>query len=330
MPAPELPVPRILAVLGPVLAVLAGSLLAVQSRINGVLGTSLGDPVTAAFTAVVVGLVVVSAAGVLTRRGRNGARRLVDGLRDGGLRWWFLLAGLVGAVFVFAQTRTVETLGVSVLLLAVVVGQSVGGLAVDRWGVGPGGVRLVTGRRVLGTVLVVGAVLVAVSPRLSGAGQGLSVLVLLPLAAGTLMPLQTALNGRIGSAAGTPITPTLTNFLVAAAGLGAVTAVHRAAADPPAWSWAGPWWQWTGGPLGVLAVGAGALLARWIGVLQTSLGVVTGMLVGGLAVDVLMPSPGTVVAPLTVLGTALTLVGLVVTSWPGRAGPGPVGVPGRN
>ncbi len=302
--------------LGPVLAVLAGALLAVQSRLNGALGTSLGDPVAAALAAVVVGVAAVAAVNLLSATGRHGLRRLVRHLRSGRVSWWFLLAGLLGAVFVFSQTLTADTLGVSVLLLAVVVGQSLGGLAVDRWGIGPGGVRSVTGRRVLGTALVVAAVLLAVSPRLAPAAGGVTALVLLPLLAGTLMPLQTAMNGRIGAAAGTPVTPVLTNFLAAAVGLGAATAVHRAVAAPPPWTWAGPPWLWAGGLLGAVAVGASAVLARSIGVLQTSLGLVTGMLMGGLVVDLLVPAPGAVVAPLTVAGTVLTLAGLAVVSWP--------------
>ncbi|WP_298582464.1 DMT family transporter [uncultured Kocuria sp.] len=306
--------------LGPVLAVLAGSALAVQSRINGALGTQLGDPVAAAFAAVVVGVTAVTAVSVLSAAGRQGLRKLVRQLREGHLSWWFLLAGLIGAVFVFAQTLTADTLGVSVLLLAVVVGQSLGGLAVDRWGIGPAGIRRVTGLRVLGTALVVAAVLLAVSPRLGQAAGGVTALVLLPLLAGTLMPLQTAMNGRIGAAAGTPVTPALTNFLAAAAGLGVATAVHRAVADPPPWTWPGPSWLWVGGLLGAVVVGASAVLARSIGVLQTSLGLVTGMLLGGLAIDLLLPAPGAVVAPLTVAGTLLTLVGLAVAAWPGKSG----------
>ncbi|WP_424347163.1 DMT family transporter [Kocuria sp. CH-021] len=154
--------------LGPVLAVLAGSVLALQSRLNGALGTRLGDPVAAAFAAVVVGVTAVTAVSVLSATNRHGLRRLVRQLREGRVSWWFLLAGLIGALFVFAQTRTADTLGVSVLLLAV-MGQSLGGLAVDRWGIGPGGVRRVTGLRVLGTAMVVAAVLLAVSPRLASA-----------------------------------------------------------------------------------------------------------------------------------------------------------------
>lgn len=308
------------AVLGPVLAVLAGSTLAVQARVNAVLGDRLGDPVAAALSNFVVGLVLVTAATVLTGAGRRGALALPDRMRQGRFPWWFLLAGFVGALFVLTQVLAAGALGVSVLLLAVVVGQSLGGLAVDRWGIGPGGVRRLTVRRVLGTALVVAAVLVAVAPRLEASAGGITALVLLPLAVGALMPVQTAMNGRIGAAVGTPVTPTLSNFVGGAAALGVATAVHRAVADPPPWSWPGPWWLWTGGVVGVVFVAAGTVLARRIGVLQTSLGMLTGMLLGGLVIDLLLPAPGAVVAPLTVLGTLLTLVGMAVVSWPG--GPG--------
>lgn len=305
------------AVLGPVLAVLAGSTMAVQSRVNALLGDRLGDPVAAALVSFLVGLGVVAAASALTGPGRSGALALPERVRQRRFPWWFLLAGTVGAFFVLTQTLTVGVLGVSVLLLAVVVGQSLGGLAVDRWGIGPGGARPLTGRRVLGTALVVAAVVLAVFPRLGAGSAGATALVLLPLLAGLLMPAQTAMNSRIGAAVGTPLTPTLTNFLAGAVALGLAAAVHRAVTDPPPWTWPGPWWLWTGGAVGVVFVAAGTVLARRIGVLQTSLGLVTGMLLGGLAIDLLLPAPGTVVAPLTVVGTLLTLVGLTVVSWPG-------------
>lgn len=311
--------------LGPVLAVLAGSTLAVQARVNALLGERLGDPVAAALGNFVVGLVLVAAASVLTGAGRRGALALPGRVREGRFPWWFLLAGCVGALFVLTQALAAGALGVSVLLLAIVVGQSLGGLAVDRWGIGPGGVHRLTVRRVLGTALVVGAVLVAVSPRLQASAGGVTALVLLPLVVGAVLPVQTAMNARIGAAVGTPVTPTLTNFGAGAAVLGVATAVHRTVADVPPWTWPGSWWLWSGGVVGVVFVAAGAVLARRIGVLLTSLGMLTGMLLGGLAIDLLLPAPGAVVAPLTVLGTLLTLVGLAVVSWPGRARPAPAG-----
>ena len=54
---------RLSAVLGPVLAVLAGSTMAVQSRVNALRGDRLGDPVAAALVSFLVGLGVVAAGG---------------------------------------------------------------------------------------------------------------------------------------------------------------------------------------------------------------------------------------------------------------------------
>lgn len=66
----------------------------------------------------------------------------------------------------------------------------------------------------------------------------------------------------------------------------------------------------------MLFVAAGAVLSRIIGILRTSLSLTAGMLTGALLLDLLVPTSGAVVAPLTVLGTALTFVGLVVVSLP--------------
>ena len=67
---------------------------------------------------------------------------------------------------------------------------------------------------------------------------------------------------------------------------------------------------------------AAAVLARYFGVLLTSLGLVTGMLLGALVLDVVVPTPASVVTPVTVTGTLATLAGLVVVTLPWRGLPG--------
>ena len=208
-------------------------------------------------------------------------------------------------------------------ILGMVVGQSVGGLGVDRAGIGPGGMKPLTGWRLLGTAIIVVAVLIAQLPHLGGEEgapqRSMAVvlaLLLLPVLAGLGSALQTAFNGRIGAEAGTPITPTVLNFAEGVLALIVATVIHRLTADLPPWHFPSEWWLYLGGVCGVLFVAAGAVLSRIIGILRTSLSLTAGMLTGALLLDLLVPTSGAVVAPLTVLGTALTYVGLVVVSLP--------------
>jgi transporter family-2 protein len=47
---------------------------------------------------------------------------------------------------------------------------------------------------------------------------------------------------------------------------------------------------------------------------------IAGQLLGSLALDVVLPAPGTVVAPATVLGTILTLAAIILATRPGPRG----------
>ena len=68
--------------------------------------------------------------------------------------------------FVLAQSLTVTLIGVALFIVSTVAGQSVTGLVVDRFGIGPGGARPLTPNRVAGAVLMVVAVGIAMSSSL--------------------------------------------------------------------------------------------------------------------------------------------------------------------
>jgi transporter family-2 protein len=89
------------------------------------------------------------------------------------------------------------------------------------------------------------------------------------------------------------------------------------------WVLAGPsgglpseWWYYLGGPIGCVFIGLAALLVRGLGVLVTGLGMIAGQLLGSLALDLVLPAPGTAVALATVLGTAMTLLAIIVATLP--------------
>lgn len=302
-------------------AVLAGGAMAVQSRVNGELGARTGDSVAAGLTGFSVGFVIVLLGTALIPAGRRGLITALGAFRARRLPAVFLLSGVFGAFLVVVQTVTTPMVGVSVFILGMVVGQSVGGLGVDRAGIGPGGMKPLTGWRLLGTGIIVISVLIAQLPHFDddateARSPALVLALLLPVLAGLGSALQTAFNGRIGAEAGTPITPTVLNFAVGVLSLIIATVIHRLTADLPPWQFPPQWWLYLGGVCGVVFVAAGAVLSRIIGILRTSLSLTAGMLTGALLLDLLVPTSGAVIAPLTVLGTALTFVGLVVVSLP--------------
>ncbi|GAA1725190.1 hypothetical protein GCM10009809_21200 [Isoptericola hypogeus] len=309
--------------LGVGLAIVAGFAAALQSRVNGTLATDIGSAFVAAFLSFSSGLVLLVGALAVSRSGRAAVARVRTGLRDGGLRWWECLGGLGGAFFVMSQGLTVDTLGVAVFTVALVAGQSISSLAIDRSGLAPGGVRPVTFGRALGPALTVAAVLVV-----SGAVGTTTALWLavLPLLAGVLQSFQQALNGRVRSAVrvGTPagartsvggdggvIAATVVSFVVGTAALLVVMGISLAASGAPANGLPPDLLLYSGGLLGVTFIALQAAVVQRIGVLLLGLGMIAGQVVGAVVLDVVDPGvapPGTA----TYVGAALTLVAVAI------------------
>jgi transporter family-2 protein len=314
--------PRLPLLAGLPLAVGAGLAIPVQGRINGALGARLNDGIAAAVVSFSTGLVLMILISLALPKGRAGLARILPAVRSRAFPRVYVLAGGIGALFVFAQSFTVGLLGVALFTVATVTGQTLSGLLVDRLGIGPAGKKSVTAIRVIGSVLTIAAVAWAVSPRFAAPGGGsaggpetLLVPLLLPVLAGFLMSFQQAMNGTATVHYGTPITATLVNFVAGTAVLWLAWGVKVTVAGPGN-ALPGDWWYYLGGPMGCVFIGLGALLVRSLGVLVTGLGMIAGQLLGSLGLDLLVPAPGTVVAPATVLGTLLTLAAIILATLP--------------
>jgi transporter family-2 protein len=313
------------------MAVAAGLAIPLQGRINGALGARLGDGIAAAVVSFTTGLVLMILVSLVLPRGRAGLAAIVPAVRERKFPPYYVLAGGIGALFVFAQSFTVGLLGVALFTVSTVTGQTVSGLLVDRLGLGPGGKKAVTGIRIIGCVLTIAAVAWAVSPRFGGApgtgapgtgapGAGgdaaqLILPLLLPVLAGFLMSFQQAMNGTATMHYGTPIAATLVNFVAGTCVLWVAWLIKVAVAGTGN-PLPGEWWYYLGGPMGCVFIGLGALLVRSLGVLVTGLGMIAGQLLGSLGLDLLVPAPGSIVAVPTVLGTLLTLVAIVIATLP--------------
>ncbi|HLS78618.1 MAG TPA: DMT family transporter [Nocardia sp.] len=301
-----------------------GAAVAVQARINGALGARLADGIAAAVVSFGTGLVLVLIAFAVSGRLRGGLALVRAALADRRLRRWQLLGGLCGAFFVASQGLTVAAIGVTAFMVAVVAGQLVSSLVVDRLGLAPSGRTPVTPPRAVAAALAVGAVFLASSAEAGGAPAGLALpeqvrdappllLVALPALAGVGLAWQQAVNGRVGAVGG-PGAATLINFTVGFAALVALESVVVLAVGAPGALPAEPW-LYLGGAIGVAFIGLGAVTVRWIGVLLLGLTSVAGQLVASVALDLFVPGgPGVTVR--ATVGCALTLVALLLATWP--------------
>ena len=288
-------------------AVASGALVALQQRVNGQLGLDLDDALLAAVVSFATGLVVVAA----VVAGRPAARRALPRVRS--VPWWTRLGGLGGAALVAAGATAVPVIGVALFTVALVAGQTAGGLAVDRAGLAPGGSHPLTPARIAGAVLCLVAVGLGSLGR--DARDADPLLLVVVVVAGFLIALQQALNGRVRRTTGDASVATLVNFVVGTTALvvayaGAV--VVRGAADGH-WPGAEHWYLYLGGPIGAAFVAVAAVVVRRLGVLRLGLAVIAGQLAGSLVVDVVWPATGAGIAVTTVVGAALTFVAVVVS-----------------
>ncbi|MBL1097610.1 DMT family transporter [Streptomyces coffeae] len=313
------------------LAVFAGGLIAVQSRLNGELAHGMHDPYAAALISFGSGLVVI-AAGLLIagarRAGRRGAAEgpertgpgaVVRAVREGRMMWWQVLGGCGGALLVLSQALTVTALGVALFTVAVVAGQTAAGLAVDRKGLGPAGPQSLTAPRIIGSVLVLAAVGVSTAGKLS-ADFPLWMLAL-PLMAGACVSWQQAVNGHVRVATGSAPIATFTNFAVGATVLATVFAVHSVVVHPPR-AFAADWYVYCGGPIGIVVIGIAIAAVHQLGVLILGLATITGQLLGSLALNTAFPRAGAEVTASTFVGIAVALVAIAIAALPRRRGRG--------
>ncbi|MCS5495933.1 DMT family transporter [Cnuibacter physcomitrellae] len=299
-----------------VVAFVCGALMATQSRVNGELGTRLGDGFSASVLSFGSGLVIVTVILLLMPSGRRGLRRIAPAVREGRLPVWPLFGGLSGAFFVLTQSIASVAVGISVFTIAFVGGLTASGLLVDRLGLGPGGRRPITTRRALGAALAVAAVVWSVSAHIR---VDIPVwLLLLPLIAGFVNAIQQGGNGRLGAAVGSGVTSTFVNFVMGTAGLVIALVIHAAVAGtglPTAYP--GDWWLYTGGVLGVAFIFGLATAVRVTGVLILGLCTVAGQLTGALVLDLALPG----VAPLdwtTPAAILVVVLGVAIATIPAR------------
>jgi bacterial/archaeal transporter family-2 protein len=302
-----------------------GILVAVQSRVNGELGSRLGDGIPAALVSFGSGLVLLLIGCALVPRVRTGLTGIWRTIRtpagapgqQPGLRWWQCIGGIAGAFLVATQSITVAIIGVAVFTVAVVAGQAVSSLVVDRLGFGPAGPQAYTPLRVVGAGIALVAVVLAVSDRLNHP-SGL-MLAILPALGGIGTAVQQAINGRVARTASPDaygaVAAAVVNFVVGTVALVLVFGVDLVVRGTPRGLPTEPW-LYVGGACGVAFISLAAAVVRVVGVFLLGLGTIAGQLIGSLAIDVFTPASDNPVTLAVVAGTLLALAAAVIAAIP--------------
>lgn len=287
------------------LSFLVGVGVSVQAFSNGRLAAELGSLELAGLANMATGGTLLVALAVGIGAGRRALRRVREGAR---VRWWMFLGGFSGALMVVVTTKAAPEIGVALMTVAIVCGQSGGSLLVDRVGLSPAGHQRISAPRVAGVALAVAAVVVGgLTARTEPRPELIAVLVL----AGFAFAAQQAVNARLGRTTGEPLAAAVVNFAVGGAVLTVVTLVVVGGGPPGGWG--APPLDWIGGVLGAAFVIVSAFVVPVIGVLRLTLAAVAGQSAGALVLDLVAPAPGEAVSVGTVVGVLLALGAVAVS-----------------
>ncbi|MBM7609531.1 transporter family-2 protein [Lysinibacillus composti] len=115
----------ILKIMLPLLAVVAGMVMAVQGQVNGGLGKKVGV-LEGSFISFSIGTIALLLCLVFFGNGNISAISSVPK--------WQLTGGLLGAFYVLVMVFVVPKIGVSAALIAVIAGQIILGAVIDHFG----------------------------------------------------------------------------------------------------------------------------------------------------------------------------------------------------
>lgn len=288
-----------------------------QARVNGELGAVLDNAIVAALVSFGSGLAILLIGLVFSKAARQAYLSVPSLLKSQKLKWWQLIGGTAGALFVIGQGFVVPVVGVAIFVIAVVAGQSCSSLLVDKYGIGPAGPKPITVLRIFSAALAVIGVGIAVVGR-SHTGTFNLPMVLYMFVVGALTSAQHALNGRVAQETKQPWATTTLNFTVGMTALLIMFSVYNLVTSsaipiPPA-----PWEQpllWTGGAIGIVFIVSAVVLVRTLGVLVFALVSVVGQLLGAVLLDIFFPTPGNTVTPQVLVGVGITIVAVILAAF---------------
>ncbi len=133
------------------IAVSLGLMVALQPGLNADVARRLGNPVAAAFLSISVSFGLSAIYLLVTRQGLP-----ISALAT--LPWYLWIGGLIGFLFVVGGLSVAPVLGGALLFAAIVLGQMIGAILADTFGIGAYAAREIDPLRILGVVLVVAGV----------------------------------------------------------------------------------------------------------------------------------------------------------------------------
>lgn len=133
---------------------LGGAAIAVQGPLNASLSRTIGSPISATAISFGIGFVVLAAMALISA-GSGPVLRLAE------VPLWQLAGGLLGAFYVWSVLSNVATLGVFTTMAALILGQVVMAMALDRIGAFGLAMQPISPQRLLAAAMVAGGLILS-------------------------------------------------------------------------------------------------------------------------------------------------------------------------
>lgn len=112
--------------------IITGMLSAIQTAVNGHLGTVLKKPILAAAISFGVGMVVLMIVSIITLLARK--ENPVPHEKRDIYPWWIWIGGILGGIYILVNVYLSGTLGTGITIIVLLIGSTCGGLLIDHFG----------------------------------------------------------------------------------------------------------------------------------------------------------------------------------------------------
>jgi transporter family-2 protein len=289
-----------------------GIVISIQSRANGVLAVKMNSSFGGALASQIAAWIFIIPIFLFNRSARKSLTSILPALRSKQLHWWELTGGVFGGLFLSIQSYTVPIIGVALFTIALIAGQTLGSLIVDRTAFSPSGKQPITFARFMAAFFTLISVVISVIPELRHSTLKFLPL-LLTLFAGIFIAMTQGVNGRSESVLKNSMPVTFLNFLFGTIILCIGLTITFLSSHPHLFYPRNPWY-YIGGPAGLLYIAISAIIVKYIGVLKFVLYLIAGQLTGALILDWLMPTSKSSINSYVVVGTLATFLSIVIAN----------------
>ncbi len=289
-------------------AVVGGSFMAVQARVNSGLGQEIGSGILAALVSFSIGLLIISIATFAYSKNRSALLSTLSKFKDSSIPVWLSIAGMLGGIYVIMQGVVAGLIGIALFSIGVVAGSALSALLLDGNGLLGLTKRKIGLSRLAGTALAFSGLVVASDI----ANYSFTPLILLPFAAGIGIGFQQAMNGLFGTLAQSAVIPTFFNFIAGTIFIALALLVVEGFSVPASWP-TNPL-LYLGGVVGVIFIFLQVVVLPKIGALSMGIAMLVGQLSGSFLLDLLVPIANRAVTMSTLLGIVLAMLGAALVA----------------